>query len=305
MSEVQGGGDGAGGEGGAGGAAAAINPLLGDTGAGDAGAGAGDNGAGDAGGKPWFAELPDDAPDDKTLSDRKWAENKKYADVPSLVKAMRGLEVTLGSEKVPVPKSADDTEGWDRLYKAIGRPDAPDGYKFDAVPNADPALTGAFAPVAHKLGLSQAQAEGIAAFNEAMVAEQAKATQIAHRAEVAELKRSYGGDDQMNQAMERSMRAAERFGLNGEQLAAMRTAIGPKALVTMLDNIGKAMGEDGLHGQAGRELGLTAEKAEVRKAEIMQDKQFQQRLKNRDKAALAEWNNINAALAAREEAKAA
>lgn len=298
--------DGAG-EGGGGDGAPAINPLIGEAGApaiaaGDEGAaGAGEGGGGD----PWFASLPDDAADDKTLSDRKWAENKKYPDVPSLVKAMRGLEATLGGEKVPVPKSADDSEGWDRLYKAIGRPDAPEGYKFDAIPNADPALTGAFAPVAHKLGLTQAQAEGIASFNEAMVAEQAKATTLAHRAEVAELKRSYGGDDQLGQAMERSMRAAERFGLNGDQLAAMRGAIGPKALVTMLDTIGKAMGEDSLEGGGRKDMELTADKAEKRKAEIMLDKTFQKRLQDRDKAALAEWAGINAALAAREEAKAA
>lgn len=300
-----GGGEGAGATGGA-----APNPLIGDLGAagggGEGGAGGGGGAGGEgSGGDPWFASLSDDAPDDKTLSDRKWAENKKYADIPTLVKAARGLESQLGGDKVPVPKNADDAEGWERLYRAAGRPDAPDGYKFDAIANADPALTGAFAPVAHKLGLSQKQAEGVAAFNEAMVAEQEKAQVLAHRAEVADLRREYGGDDQMNAAMERGMRAAERFGLNADALASMRKAIGPKALVTVLDNIGKAMGEDSLEGGGRKDIEMTAEKAEARKQEIMRDKDFQKRLADRDKTALAEWNGIIAALAARDEKKAA
>lgn len=269
----------------------------------DGGAPAGDAGA--VAGDPWFAALPDDAPDDKTLSDRKWAENKGYADIPTLVKAMRGLESQFGGEKLPLPKGPDDKDGWDRLFKAAGRPDGADGYKFDGIENIDPALTGAFAPVAHQLGLSQAQAEGVAKFNEAMVAEQANAMKTAHAAEVAAMRKEVGGDG-FNAMLERGLRAAERFGLEPADVAALRQTVGPKKLVSLLDNIGKAMGEDTMVGGGKTAFDMTPDKAGARKAEIMRDPEFQNKLRGKDPAAMAEWAAINAAeAAANERARAA
>lgn len=294
----------------AGGAAAFSADLLtGDAGTAPpvAAAAPGDAGAGDGApaGDPWFAALPDDAPDDKTLSDRKWAENKGYADVPTMVKAMRSLESQFGGEKLPLPKGPDDKDGWDRLFKAAGRPDAPDDYKFDGIANIDPALTGAFAPVAHQLGLSQAQAEGVAKFNEAMVAEQANATKTAHAAEVAAMRKEVGSDG-FNAMLERGLRAAERFGLEPADVAALRQTVGPKKLVSLLDSIGKAMGEDTLEGGGKQAFDLTPDKVATRKAEIKGDRAFQDRLRAKDPAAVAEWAAINDAEAkAMERARAA
>ncbi|MFZ4687855.1 MAG: hypothetical protein ACOYLS_01325 [Polymorphobacter sp.] len=296
---------GAGGGGGGGGGGFDAGLLTGEAAGGAATGGddAGKAGDGDAAkdgdgaaGDPWFAGLSDEAADDKTLSDRKWAENKKYPDMPALVKAMRGLESQLGGEKLPLPKGPEDKDGWDRLFKAAGRPDAPEGYKFDAIATADPALVGAFAPVAHQLGLSQAQAEGVAKFNEAMVAEQAKAMATAHAGEVAAMKAEAGTE--FPAMLERSLRAAERFGLDGGDVAKLRETIGPQKLIGMLNKIGQAMGEDGIVGGGRQALGMTAEKAATRKAEILNDPAFQQRLQKNEATALAEWKAINAAMAA-------
>jgi hypothetical protein len=290
-------------------AAAAIDTSAltgGDAGAGAAGSGAAGAGAGGAaaageggageGSAAWFAGLSDAAPDYKTLSDRAWAENKKYQDVSAVVKAMRGLESQVGSEKLPLPKGPDDADGWNRFYKAAGRPDAADGYKFDAFQNLDPALTGAFAPAAHGMGLSQAQAEGVVKFNEAMVAAQVKDTATRHAGEVRDLRSELGTG--FDATLEMSMRAAERFGLDPAMLEQVRGSIGPKALIGMLGKIGKAMGEDTMAGGGRRDMQMTAEKAGARKAEIMNDKEFQGRLNKKEPTAVAEWAAINAAEAA-------
>jgi hypothetical protein len=44
------------------------------------------------------------------------------------VKSHLSLEQMLGHEKVPIPKDDKDTEGWNRLAKALGVPDKPDMY---------------------------------------------------------------------------------------------------------------------------------------------------------------------------------
>jgi hypothetical protein len=299
---------GAGGNGG--GAGGEVNPLTGEAIGGGAPAGAAGGGEGggapaNGGGEPpaWWNDLNADAPDDKTLSDRAWAENKKFASPADAIKAYRQLESQLGSEKLIVPKSADDKDGWEKIYKVLGRPDAPDGYKFDAFETVDPKLTGAFAPIAHQLGMSQAMVEGVVKFNETMLAEQQQAVQQAHKAEVAEVRKALGSE--FDAALERGVRAAERFGLDKPMLDALRGSIGPKALITMLDNIGKAMGEDKMDGGGKRDMAMTPDKAATRKNEILADRELAKKLRNGDPTLKAEWDTINAVMAAAEEQRRA
>jgi hypothetical protein len=77
------------------------------------------------------------------------------------------LRKLLGTEKVPVPQSDDDEEGWDRFYKAAGRPDDPGEYGFEPpeqMPESlpyDTDLEQSYRNVAHKNGLSDRQAKAI------------------------------------------------------------------------------------------------------------------------------------------------
>lgn len=67
-----------------------------------------------------------------------WAPKKYWDPVSKKIKEEelgRGylsLEKLLGREKVPVPVDETDAEGWERWYRATGRPDTPDGYEFKA-----------------------------------------------------------------------------------------------------------------------------------------------------------------------------
>ncbi len=86
-------------------------------------------GQGSAGGQGsvsggWKDSLPADVKGAPVLS--------SYDNTPEgLSKAMTGylnLEKLLGHEKVPIPKDANDTEGWNRYSKAMGIPEKSDDY---------------------------------------------------------------------------------------------------------------------------------------------------------------------------------
>jgi hypothetical protein len=95
---------------------------------------------------------------------------QKFDDSPEgLSKAVEShlsLEKMLGHEKVPIPKNADDVEGWNRFSKAMGIPDKAEGYGL-----ADVELPGnmkdlsfdknKFAETVHAFKLTPSQAQGL------------------------------------------------------------------------------------------------------------------------------------------------
>lgn len=95
-----------------------------------------------------------------------WDAEKKAPRIEDLGKGYMSLEKLLGREKIPMPTSDDDTEGWDRVYKAIGRPDKIDDYEFDrpTLPEDLPYDEDAeknFRTWAHVNGLSKKQARAL------------------------------------------------------------------------------------------------------------------------------------------------
>lgn len=71
----------------------------------------------------WRDRLPDDLKAHASLS--------KFETEEGLAKSYVNLERMLGGDKVPVPKDAEDKEGWDRFYAAAGRPEKPEDYKLE------------------------------------------------------------------------------------------------------------------------------------------------------------------------------
>jgi hypothetical protein len=60
-----------------------------------------------------------------------WDPQTKTVKYEELGKGYQNLEKLLGREKVPVPAGDDDQEGWERLYRAAGKPEKPDDYEFE------------------------------------------------------------------------------------------------------------------------------------------------------------------------------
>ena len=95
---------------------------------------------------------------------------QKFEDTPEgLNKALEShasLEKLLGHEKVPIPKDANDVEGWNRFSKAMGIPDKAEAYGLpDAkIPESMKGMTldkNKFAEIAHAHKLTPAQAKGL------------------------------------------------------------------------------------------------------------------------------------------------
>ena len=241
-----------------------------------------------ADGPKWFDDVSADAPDDKTLSDKAWLENKKFATPADLVKAARSLESKLGIDKVPADAK---------------------GYEIPVPEGQDPAFAGQFAETALKLGIPAPMAKGLAEWwneQQAGAVEAAEAAQTARDiAERGELKKAWGADFAKNSEI--IGRAAERFGFTAEHVAGLKATLGVKATAEKLFAIGKAMGEDTLDGGGKRDLGgMTLEQASERKATILADKDAMKKIQNKDPGALREWQQIaEVEAAARDRAAAA
>lgn len=95
-----------------------------------------------------------------------WNADKRQLEVEELAKGYSNLEKLLGREKVPLPTDDDDRDGWERWFKAAGRPDKPDEYQFEApelpqdLPYDKEAETN-FRTWAHVNGLSKKQAANL------------------------------------------------------------------------------------------------------------------------------------------------
>lgn len=266
-------------------------------GGGDAGVGGG-GGGGDAGGggDPWYASSV-------TNDDHKaWLTNKGYGSLEDTIAAHRSLEQKLGAGRFNVPSDWSNAEQAAAAYKALGLPDAiGDAYKVDLPEGADSTFATSFAEQAHKAGVLPHQFKALAGAY--MEAEAAAATQAAEAfkaqstTDITDLKSSagWGANFEANDAIAGA--AAKAFGLD---VPALAKAMGTKATMQFLYDLGKKTGEDGIEGGGGRPIGGSmngAQAAEAKKT-FMADATKTAALRAKDPAAVAEWGRINAAIAA-------
>lgn len=151
----------------------------------------------------WRAALPEDVKASPTLA--------KFTTIEGLAKSYVNLEKQFGADKIIIPKEGD-AEGWAKAYDALGRPKEPSAYDFKPVQlpegmQYDTALEDKFRPVAHNLGLTQKQAQGMRDWFAANQGEAFTATNQQHAQEreaaTNELKRELGN------AYEGTQKAAE------------------------------------------------------------------------------------------------
>lgn len=105
----------------------------------------------------WRDSLPDNLRQNPTLN--------KFSSVEALANAHVNAVGMIGKDKVVLPQSPDDADGWSEVYKAIGRPDEPAGYEFAAPEGAPEGFdypqetVEAYRQMAHEAGLSVTQAQ--------------------------------------------------------------------------------------------------------------------------------------------------
>lgn len=208
-----------------------------------------------------------------------WVSSKGFKTPADALASHRNLEKLLGSgEKLLKPKGDDDVEGFNQLYKALGRPEKPEEYKLPVPEGQDGAFAKEFAPVLHKLGLSQRQAAGLA---EAWNARTAKAIEDDTRAraqqaevDMGELRKEWGGQYDAN--VEAGRRAARQFGISGEDLTKIESGLGTGGLLRLMSKLGSALAEDpGVPGEGKSTFGTTKDQASAEIDSLKLDKNFQ------------------------------
>ena len=120
-----------------------------------------------------------------------------FNNMEDFVKSYLHAQKLVGADKIPVPNKHATEEDWNEVFKRLGAPDTPDGYKYNIKDQElDQTQVKEFNKAAHQLGLLPKQAEGLIKFynemngnNAASQEEAAAQTQLQTE---TELKKEYG-----------------------------------------------------------------------------------------------------------------
>lgn len=124
------------------------------------GTGGGDGGTATS----WVDTLPEETRNAIPEEFRKDPNVTKYKDVGEFFKGHRSLVETIGKKGIILPGKDAKPEEWHPIYEALGRPKKSDEYKLTMPENLHPSIKPtpesqkAFFDTAHKLGLSNSQA---------------------------------------------------------------------------------------------------------------------------------------------------
>lgn len=207
-----------------------------------------------------------------------------------VIKSYRNLEKLTGvpaDQILKLPKG-DDPKAWDAVYNRLGRPETAEGYKIPVPPGQDESFAKTAAGWFHEAGLTQAGATKLVTkWNEHVAAQQEAATaaqQAKDAQDVAALKQEWGAEYDKHAAI--VDKAADAFGMTTEQLSALKQAMGPKAAMTFMRNLGSkvAMEDKGLiEGQtSGNFNAMSPEQAQAEISRLQKDKAFAQEFNSAD-----------------------
>src|SRR6185312_6464277 len=163
---------------------------------------------------------------------RTWVEAKGFKDPANLSESARNLEKLTGDlnsiVRLPKADAADYDAQMAQVYAKLGRPEKPADYKLPVPQGADPKFAEEAAGWFHEAGLNPKQANALAAKWEAKFQASTKAQQDKDAArdatQMAELKTEWGQNYDANAALVE--KAAQGFGMNRDQLLALRQAMG-------------------------------------------------------------------------------
>ena len=193
--------------------------------------------------------IPEDIRNDPNI--------KKYKDIGELAKGHLETVKLVGRKGVILPTENSTPEEKEKFYNSIGRPEKAELYKFTPIENLhhtiqiQPESEAAFKGIAHQLGLTQSQADGLNAWYLSNVSgqlgKQDEAFDIAKKGAETKLRAEWGAE--YNQNLILAKRITEKFG-GKEAIAALGDLGNNPAALKLLANIGKRMSEDSInHGE--------------------------------------------------------
>jgi len=130
---------------------------------------------------------------------------EKFTEIDALAKSYINATHMIGKDKVAVPNQNSTEEQWNEVFDKLGRPASADKYALDVKSDVVPLNEGdvkQFAENAHKLGLSNKQAQGVLEFyknNMEGQAHQSKVdTETSQVQAEQELRKEWGRDFEVN-----------------------------------------------------------------------------------------------------------
>ena len=227
---------------------------------------------------------------------------KNFATIEDFGKAYLSLETVIGKKGVIVPGDKATSEELDAFHTELGRPKTAEDYKITLgkgvqQTETDKAFTAAMLPVFHAAGLNQGTVdklvEGFNAFTGAQGTVASEDAEAADEKLKLDLHAKWGANLDKNEAI--ASFAAKEFG-PPELLDKLNTALGDVGLMEMMFNIGSRMiGDGGLIGVGGGFVS-TPEQAQIKLAELKEDKEFNKALLDRDhpehKQAVDKWSAL-------------
>lgn len=189
-------------------------------------------------------EIRDGAPEAvaSLLSNKQWTNVEQLVDNYVMLEKQQG-----GPGKHLVIPEVEDAEGWNDVYKQLGRPETHDKYEvsYDGDVEISEELTGQFKQFAHGLGLTQKQFESLVNFQLDAVGAQTEAynTQVSAQKEenIQALKQKWG-EVNYGVKVKGARIIADSLGIY-QTLEAKGLASDP-AIIEMLDTIASRTAED-------------------------------------------------------------
>lgn len=218
----------------------------------------------------WKAGLVDELKNDPSIAQIK--------DINSMVKSFIHAQRMIGANKVVVPGAKASPDEWDAFYRAVGRPDTPEGYNLDGPKDEKAAGYEAykqFRDTAHKAGLTNTQAASVLDFltnlGESEYARVEASMKEQRELAAAELRKEWGLAYDKNKAI--ANRLVKAFGGDEKSQQALADAMnGNPQMVKFCAAIGSKLLEDNLLGEVGGSGALSPAEAKAQVDAIMRDK---------------------------------
>lgn len=219
----------------------------------------------------WYDTAPDEM--------KGYIQNKAWDDPIKVVEAYQNLEKLRGVPEDRLLKLPKDGEPMDAIWNKLGRPETPDKYEIklpEDVGQLDENRVRAMKEVAHKLGITQKQLQGLAEIDAQYMtkAVQEYNTQLQQKQEIEynNLVKEWGSNaSEREELARRFVRSNMPDGLDKEEtLTKIENAIGTANMLKLFANAGDKFKEDRLPNSEGdRPFGYTREQAIADKKSLM------------------------------------
>lgn len=205
--------------------------------------------------------------------------NKGWQNPGALLESYQNFEKLHGvpQERIIKIPTEQTPEAMNDIYTKLGRPAKPEDYGITTEDEKEKAVLDGLSSKCHELGLNTDQARGVTEYlqgevktGESDLADQQK---VKVQQDTEQLQKDWGAKFDENKAQAQA--AAKEFDITDEMLAGLEGALGFKAAMTFLQQVGSKLGEAAFHdGGDGGEGNKTPAQALAEIKELRMDAGF-------------------------------